>query len=272
METIKLASWEDFEQAIKKLCQERKNELKQEGGQGSFSNLLFRGLSNACYPLETTLERFCKDRSLPFNYSWEDYYEILFKVRPSIHSLTSQRFRLPKFVSPPIKKNRVVPLGYELMVYMRHHGFPSPLLDWTRSPYVAAFFAFQRPVKNSKVAIHTFMELAGEGKTGQPNIPSIWAPGPYIETHPRHYVQQSEYTYCYKQKGNNRIYCPHQDVRFGNQQDILKKYILPSSEREEVLRKLDFMNINAFSLFGSEEGLMGWLAYREVERRKYGDA
>src|SRR5579871_975887 len=33
--------------------------------------------------------------------------------------------------------------GYDYMAYLRHHGFPSPLLDWTRSPYVAAFFAFR---------------------------------------------------------------------------------------------------------------------------------
>lgn len=34
--------------------------------------------------------------------------------------------------------------SYGFMTRLRHHGFPSPLLDWPQSPYIAAFFAFNK--------------------------------------------------------------------------------------------------------------------------------
>ena len=45
----------------------------------------------------------------------------------------------------------------------------------------------------------------------------------------------------------------------------LWKFTIPSSERTKVLQLLDSMNLNAYSLFGSEESLMDTVAFRALE-------
>ena len=63
--------------------------------------------------------------------------------------------------------------GY--LAYLRHHGFPSPLLDWTKSPYIAAYFAMvnapQKEVK--KVSVFAYLESPTGGKTVEPTGPVI---------------------------------------------------------------------------------------------------
>jgi hypothetical protein len=45
-------------------------------------------------------------------------------------------------------------------------------------------------------------------------------------------------------------------------QDVLEKFEIPASERKKVIGRLDAFNLNASSLFGSEESLMETLATR----------
>ena len=260
METKDLGSWEEFEATISTFLA-KWQKLKQEKPSGHVSTPLFRGHADASWKLETTLERF-RGRT----FSGTEYHRIIRKVRPAVVSLTEKPWKIPIRFKPNIP----IP-GYAFMVYLRHHGFPSPLLDWTRSPFVAAFFAFrtQHTPQDGKVAIYAYVEWAGEGRLlggGQPTIRGL---GPYVVTHKRHYAQQCEYTICWKEINGNWEYASH-EAAFTNTADdaidqgTLTKYTVPVSERAKALERLHRVNITAFSLFGSEESLMETLAHTEI--------
>ena len=262
MNTVELNIFADFERQAAAL----REELIRKKGAAAFrlSPLLFRGHAKASWRLETTLERYTRRV-----YSTRDYYRAMEGIRPAVESFTQRQWDLPHEYSID-ESFPQAPQGYEFMVYLRHHGFPSPLLDWTRSPYIAAFFAFNAACEGDQVAIYTFVEYSDLSKDGILNEATIVGCGPYVKMHPRHFHQQREYTYCKKQTKDKFIYCSHEEAfaRNDEEQDILKKFILPASERRAVMERLHLMNVSAYSLFGSEESLLSTMAYHEIENRE----
>ena len=259
MQTTPLKNWEEFESAIGKFL-----ETMEARRAAKFplhvSTPLFRGHADSSWRLESTLDRFAK-REI----SMQDYYETIRAVRPAIVSITGKDWPLPEFKDthrPPHP-----PIGYEFMIYLRHHGFPSPLLDWTQSPYVAAFFAFRTDKESQaeSVAIYSYVDFMGGGRAHYEGEPVIFALGPYAVTHKRHYSQQCEYTTCTKGVSGGAVYCSHELGIPNDEGGRLLKYTIPRTEREKAMKKLERMNITAFSLFGSEESLMDTLAYKELE-------
>jgi len=126
-------------------------------------------------------------------------------------------------------------------------------------------------------AIYVYLERPKGIKVGGEGVPAIRALGPYVRTQRRHFRQQSAYTVCanYQQDefdgSNTWRFESHQtvfDMQQPTPQDLLWKIIVPSSERAKVLKLLDDFNLNAYSLFGSEESLMETLAYREIDRHE----
>jgi FRG domain-containing protein len=201
-----------------------------------------------------------------------EYYRTVAVVRPEIESLTGHRWTIPdtglverNFSEYDAGKVALTGMpGYDYIAHLRHYGFPSPLLDWTRSPFVAAHFAFAPKPLAEKVSIFAFCERPQNIKGGSSAEPQIIGLGPIVGTHKRHFLQQCEYTICVKYEHRWRFE-PHGavfDLRHPGQ-DLLWKFNLPATERQKVLSELSLYNLNAYSLFGSEESLMETLAARE---------
>ncbi len=224
------------------------------------SNLLFRGQCDSRWGLSNTLERYTQK-----TISLKSYYRYLRRIQSAVESYTNRLWTLEG--EDEFEKDHVVNLpGYPLMVYARHHGFPPPLLDWTRSPYIALFFAFANATACDRVAVYAFIERPEGTKTGFVNAPKIIGQGPYATTHERHFTQQAEYSICIERPADQWLYTSHDNYfrTARDDQDFLRKIILPISLKNETIKQLDLMNINEYSLFRTEEGLMSMLAYREI--------
>ena len=258
---VSQGDWKEFEHWL--------NGLRAQYGD---KGLIFRGQGSSEWKLETTLER----HSIKSISALEYYRLITARVGPAVETFTGIAvpeydhdlrevfgkldavFEVDRFPSVPL---------YRYMVYLRHHSFPSPLLDWSASPYVAAFFAFrdENPMCERR-SIYAYCELPTGIKGGAVGEPSIRTLGPYVRSHPRHFRQQSSYTVCESHDSTRGwIYDSHQSVfeKTRPGQDFLWRFDLLSNERTKVLKFLNDYNLNAFSLFDSEETLLETMWLRE---------
>jgi FRG domain len=264
LEQIDFANWAELEQHVQALANAESQHAAS--GVGHVSHLLYRGHASDGWQLETTLER-----ASPSLTRLAEFYHLVAIAKPQVETFTGRSWT--EIDVPAVTKALTeydimafAPLpAYDYLVYVRHHGFPSSLLDWSRSLYVAAYFAYESP-KAERVAIFVYQEHAGSGKLGSSSWPQIRVLGPYVRSHPRHFLQQGEYTMAVQFTEDQWCIAKHTNVfeRTRENQDRLWKFTAPAIEAPEVMRRLDEYNINAFSLFQTEDALLRTVAQRAL--------
>ncbi len=215
MKVIHLRSWQGFKALIDK---------QYAIPPANRAVTWFRGQSNSDWLLQTTLDRFRR-----FSSDTE---------RTAIEQRLLDFFRQELVGLAP----REVPIGPALDLLARHHGLPSTLMDWTESPYIAAFFAFQ-----------------GVG-VGQTKPAAIWALnlGKLPDTPDIELIQDRELLWFNPRALSQRGVF----VRIGSAKvpteeffgDAVTKINLPVSDSATAMRNLDGMNITARNLFRDLEG------------------
>jgi hypothetical protein len=267
-----LRSWSQFGEALQKI-----QDLRERSPRG-LQPPQFRGLGDSRWRLETTLERADVGASSRVRDSFAEYYRAVTASKGAIEAFGGERWpdlprvaRFEKRLANPgsvwlDQIMSVVPSVWGYLVYLRHHGYPSPLLDWTASPYVAAFFAFDAPAPKAEcVCVYAFLQDKIHGSTSDGHLFSV---GHHMRTHARHFLQHCRYSICVARDAKNG------DFQFRPHADGLKdalgpngklvKITLPVGERIRALKNLELMNINAYSLIGSADSLIQTAARREL--------
>ena len=144
----------------------------------------------------------------------------------------------------------------ELWALGQHYGLITPLLDWTQSPFVAAYFAFieeKEPQTENRAiyALNKDVVRWGQKEEGgkTPSKKFVEIVEPESDENTRLISQAGILTKvlvgsadiktlvqkCYRKHGERRI--------------ILMEFTIPNTERSKCLQCLNLMNINHLTLF-----------------------
>lgn len=234
-------------------------------GWSGFRNWAFRGQGDAAWALRSALSRHIEVSGVCAD-AWpgqEQRIRRIFERKAHLH-----------LVDPP-KADEL-----EWLALMQHHGAPTRLLDFTWSPYVAAFFAFERAVADCAVwgvnlallwDLHDRHRIDGR-KVGEADprdraafaryyLPNryafVWQGDPFRM--PQRVIAQSG---TFLVSGHLGLTVEEILERYPSSDELLLQFVFDAKQiRTEAMGSLYSMNITQATLFPGLDGLARSMAY-----------
>lgn len=130
----------------------------------------------------------------------------------------------------------------------QHFGLNTPLLDWTESPFVAAFFAFNSELHETKNVVVWLLSKYVNKKSCIKNLNKeshLEYLTPFLDENSRLINQRGLFV------KSPRMICITEWVKQIEEEGtiVLGRILIPAQEKEFALDSLDKMNINALTLF-----------------------
>ena len=218
-------SWDQFKVHLAKLVQ-------------TDGHYIFRGQASNEWPLITTFHRYKRYDLVRYR------NEECTQVARELNARLGRRYVLENGTD----------FGAVLSL-AQHHGFPTPLLDWTNSPYIAAYFALAE-ARRSQIPGRVFIFNMAEWLTlAQPA--TITDPAPTVSIrefeaydNPRHIPQQS----CHTFSNVADIEAWIRRMERGKQGRFLTTIDIPADQRDYAVKDLAYMGLTAASLFPGLDG------------------
>jgi hypothetical protein len=226
--------------------------------QPPYSNWAFRGERDERWPLYSSLSRYLMNFGVDKTAWPEQEARILRVFKRKAHQFLAQ---------PPEADD-----DFQWLAMMQHHGAPTRLIDFTWSPYVAAFFALERTLNDGVVWA---MNPAGVDSSRAEKPQRM---DPRIKGNlSRHYLKGTErFIWMGEPHMMNRrliaqsgtfavpgvLDVPVEEILSDrDQENILAKIVLTNAVREVGMRELYRMNITYATLFPDLDGLARSLGY-----------